>query len=219
MSDIVSKSHRKIKQERHGECIGGKTRLYKLWINMVKRCCNPNHGQYKNYGGRGISVCDEWKSSFSSFREYAFSQGYADHLEIDREDNDGNYEPGNVRFVSSIVNANNKRTTHWLMAFGERKSIADWARDPRCKVGYSALKARSNRGWNHEIAITSVRNTTMPKGDRAYNKRFAEAFGECKTISDWSRDPRCVVGYWTLHSRIYKRGWSPECAITKPPKK
>jgi len=88
----------------------GKTRcikLYKVWCNMQNRCTNPDHEQYKNYGGRGIRVCDEW-DQFDPFRAWALSCGYGIGLTIDRRDNDGDYCPTNCRWVSREENAKNR---------------------------------------------------------------------------------------------------------------
>jgi len=82
-------------------------RLYNAWANMKKRCSNPRVHNYNRYGGRGISVCDEWQSS-KPFIIWALNNGYADDLTIDRIDNDGNYEPSNCRWVSPEENAANK---------------------------------------------------------------------------------------------------------------
>lgn len=88
---------------------GGKgTRLYNTWAQMKGRCLNFNIIQYKDYGGRGITVCDEWLK-FNPFRDWSLSNGYADNLEIDRKENDGNYEPSNCRWVTRKENLKNKR--------------------------------------------------------------------------------------------------------------
>lgn len=86
-------------------------RLYGVWLNMIRRCHLVQDGGYKNYGGRGIIVCEEWKNNFAVFQKWAKSHGYNDTLEIDRENNNGNYTPFNCRFITHEQNQQNKRTT------------------------------------------------------------------------------------------------------------
>lgn len=90
----------------HGQCY---TRLHCIWLNMKQRCRNSSQQAYKNYGKRGIKVCDEWFNDFVVFRDWAMDNGYADDLQIDRIDNDGNYEPSNCHFVTCAKNNRNKR--------------------------------------------------------------------------------------------------------------
>lgn len=130
--------------------------LYEVWHGMKRRCCDPNQVWYENYGGRGISVCDEWANDAKAFVEWALENGYEDGLSIDRIDNNGNYEPCNCRFVTNRENQNNKRTNVCVRAFGETKTIAEWSRDDRCKVSQAALRQRLRRmGWDPEEAITT----------------------------------------------------------------
>lgn len=84
------------------------TRIYRIWQGMKKRCYNPNFVSYNRYGGRGITVCEEWRNSSSSFYRWAINNGYSDDLSIDRIDNDGNYEPSNCRWTTSKVQASNQ---------------------------------------------------------------------------------------------------------------
>ena len=94
---------------------------------MKKRCTNPSAYNYENYGGRGITICDEWKD-FESFMKWSVENGYDDKLSIDRIDVNGNYSPDNCRWVTCVVQANNRRSTVFYEIDGVSMSLADWAR-------------------------------------------------------------------------------------------
>jgi hypothetical protein len=105
-------------------------------------------------------VCKKW-NSFVTFNKWAISHGYADDLQIDRKNNNGNYSPFNCRFVTCKVNQNNRRDSHYIIAFGEKKTVKQWSEDYRCKIKYDALRSRirDNR-MNPEEAITKPSLTT-----------------------------------------------------------
>lgn len=100
-------------------------KLYNLWTTMKSRCENPNRGKYKDYGKRGIKVCDEWHDA-RKFCEWALENGYKEGMQLDRIDNDGNYEPSNCRWVTSKENSRNRRNTVYLTLNGVTKCVAEW---------------------------------------------------------------------------------------------
>ena len=94
------------KVERHGDY---GTRLWTIYNSMKQRCSNRNTPFYKNYGGRGIAVCDEWKNSYLAFRAWALANGYSDKLTIDRKDGNGGYTPTNCRWADHTTQIINSR--------------------------------------------------------------------------------------------------------------
>ena len=100
-----SKQGEKNPNYRHG---GKGSALYNKWRGIKLRCLNPKHPQFKDYGGRGVTICDEWLK-FIPFRDWALNNGYKEGLEINRIWNDGNYEPSNCDFVTSAENCRNRR--------------------------------------------------------------------------------------------------------------
>lgn len=135
---------------KHGQ---HRTRLYRIWQGMKQRCENPKSEVFASYGGRGIDVCAEWRLDFKAFYEWSMSHGYQDGLQVDRADNGRGYSPENCRWVTPTENNRNKRTTRTVHAFGEAKSAAAWAEDPRFRATYRTFLQRLNRGWSPESAI------------------------------------------------------------------
>lgn len=99
---------------------------YLAWGSIIQRCTNPKNENYATYGGRGISVCAEWRASYEAFLADVGRRPSAEHS-IDRIDNDRGYEPGNVRWATSGVQARNTRSTRLITAFGKTQCLSDWA--------------------------------------------------------------------------------------------
>jgi len=128
------------------------TRLHHIWKSIKQRCYNPNNNRYSNYGGRGITVCDEWRNSFNAFYEWAMANGYADDLTIDRKDTNGNYEPSNCCWATQKEQQNNRRNNCLITHNGETHTLAEWAAITGLK--YQTIQRRLKTGWNIKDALT-----------------------------------------------------------------
>jgi len=131
------------------------TRLFNTWCSMRQRCRDKKCKSYKNYGGRGIKVCEEWNNSYEAFETWALNNGYADNLSIDRIDVNGNYEPSNCRWADNFIQHNNTRNNHFITINGERHTIAEWERIKGFKP--DTIHVRIRRGWKPEEAVTGKR--------------------------------------------------------------
>lgn len=128
-------------------------RLMNIFTGMRKRCYNTNRQGYKNYGGRGIKICDDWLANRQSFYDWALNNGYKDNLTIDRIDNNGNYSPDNCRWISREEQGYNKTTTHYLTYGGVRKSLIEWAKE--LNIDYDVFRSRVKLGWSMERIIST----------------------------------------------------------------
>lgn len=139
------------------------TRLYTVWQDMKMRCINPNNEAYKNYGGRGITVCKEW-FDFENFYTWAMSSGYDENAEfgkctLDRIDVNGNYEPDNCRWVNMKSQANNMRKNVNLKYNGEMKTLREWCET--LNLSYNTIYGRLMKGWDTRKAFeTPIRKSS-----------------------------------------------------------
>lgn len=124
---------RKSAKTTHGVC---KEKLYAVWKTMVSRCTNVKVNCYKRYGGRGISVCDEWMDVIV-FINWAKDNGYSDGLQIDRINNDGNYCPENCRWVTHLINSKNTSKNVIIVYDGKEMILKDWAK--HLNVSYHSI--------------------------------------------------------------------------------
>jgi len=134
---------------KHG---GSKTRLYNIWYGIIRRTEDYTRRDYKDYGGRGIRMCKEWRADFAVFRDWALASGYEDGLSIDRIDPDGNYCPENCRWSTRSTQENNKRHNVVITAHGKTLTAAEWERE----TGIPAyqIRKRIRLGWSEEKAVT-----------------------------------------------------------------
>lgn len=102
------------------------TRLYEIWQGMKTRCYRSTDARYHRYGGRGITMCDEWKNDFIAFYNWANANGYSDLLSIDRVDNDGNYEPSNCKWSTMEEQCNNRETNIRITIGNATKTLTQW---------------------------------------------------------------------------------------------
>ena len=170
---------------------------YRIWTGMLTRCYNKSSRAYKDYGGRGIQVCDQWRASFAQFFSDMGRRPSPKHS-IDRKDNNGNYEPGNCRWATAHEQAQNKRNSIQVEINGCQASLADCAK----VSGYTraAIYQRHKRGITGEALLkTSVTTIT-------HN-------GITDSISGWSK--RTGIKPTTIGQRLRKYGWSPERALTQ----
>lgn len=130
--------------ERSSTHRGSQTRLYNIWSLMKRRCNNPKSTAFNDYGGRGITVCDEWKNDFQAFYEWSISNGYDDNLSIDRIDVNGNYEPSNCRWASQKVQTQNRRCAVIIKFKGKAQTLSEWAEESG--IPYKTLHTRYSKG-------------------------------------------------------------------------
>lgn len=135
----------------HGET---NTSLYKVWQGMKKRCFNPKEKAYKNYGGRGVTVCSEWKENFLTFKKWAEENGYKKDLTIERINNNGNYEPSNCTWIPLPQQANNRRSSHFITFKGEKRTITEWSKIVRLNRRTISYRI-NNLHWSIEKALTT----------------------------------------------------------------
>lgn len=176
------------------------SRIHTIWAGMKRRCYNKNDKCYKDYGKRGISVCSEWKKDFLSFYNWAISNGYSDNLSIDRIDNNGNYEPSNCKWSTNVEQANNRRTTSYIIHNNKKYTAHELSKMSKCSQEY--ITELIKRGHSFED-ITS-RIPTDKKVFITYNN-------ETHHIAEWAKIKG--IKYPTLKGRL-RRGWSIERALS-----
>jgi hypothetical protein len=147
-------------QFRHGHCAGGKkTKEWRAWNAMIRRCKYPSEDNFSRYGGAGITVCNQWQDSFECFLDevgYAPSEKHS----IDRIDHSGNYEPGNIRWATSSEQIINSSQARWIEFNGQTKTIGEWSSE--IGINRQTIQMRLDKyNWSIERALTTpVRKRT-----------------------------------------------------------
>jgi len=174
---------------------------YNIWLGMRTRCSNPKSPEWHVYGGRGITCCQEW-DSFLTFLE---DMGEAPNkLTLDRLDNNLGYSKSNCAWKTMREQCNNKSNNRKYTAFGETKTLSEWARDTRCNINYHTLKSRVF--YKGEDLVSAMNKPILVAKTYEYN-------GESHTIREWANILGCKLE--KLESRFANK-WSTERALTQP---
>jgi hypothetical protein len=174
-------------------------KLYGVWKNIKNRCVNSKNPGYKNYGGRGIKICDEWINSVENFCNWALINGYKEGLEIDRIDNNGDYCPVNCRWVTKKINNRNKSNNAVITVNEEIKCIMEWAEILNMNHGTIS-------GWLHRYGeqyainrIEEIINTNKFSPRKFGHFVYLEIDGEIDCLSGWARrigKYPGIISYW-----------------------
>ena len=179
------------RRTRHGATvdarIGKKDRLYQVWCSLKDRCLNPNAKHYHRYGGRGVTVADEWVNDFGCFRD-AVGEPPEKGMTLDRVDNNRGYEPGNVRWATRKEQANNRATNVVITWGGQTMTLKQWADHLGWKYGLLSSRWKAGKRGADLFA--------EPAWER---NKVVEYNGEHKTLRKWAQDTG--VPYETLYWR------------------
>jgi hypothetical protein len=130
-------------------------KLYNTWRGIKDRCTWKGHVHYHLYGGKGITICDEWSNDFKNFYDWALANGWREGLTVDRKNNNLGYYPENCKISTRKQQCNNRSTNRVLTAFGETKNAKEWFEDERCILEkFHTFISRLNYGWLPEEALT-----------------------------------------------------------------
>lgn len=186
------------------------SREYRIYTGMLTRCYNDHADGFRNYGGRGIKVCDRWQGQ-DGFKNFLADVGKrpSPKYSLDRyPNNDGDYEPGNVRWATPEQQANNCRTNIRLTIDGSTKTLPEWAR--LVGISESAAYARFYAGWSQEDCIRKPVDKTA---GRFIGSKMITINGETRSMTEWGK----VMGFppYIIKNRV-RNGWDSERAVLTP---
>ena len=181
------------------------SRLNAIYLGMKYRCCNPSDARFKNYGARGITVCDEWldpspvgkhcSKGWLAFKKWAFENGYSKELTLDRIDNNKGYFPGNCRWVNMKSQQNNRRNNHLVTYKGETKTLSQWCEELGLKRSTTTSRLVTMK-WSVEKAFeqnVKTNNLILYKGKK-------------QNLTEWCKELN--LNYAKVYARIYVLKWS-----------
>lgn len=164
---------------------------HEAWLRMRQRCTNPNNPKWPRYGGRGITICEQWNHFENFLNDMGPKPGPS--YSLGRIDSDGPYSPENCEWQTPLQQGRNTCRNHLLTAFGQTLTMSEWAE--RTGLAYSVIKDRVSKEWPPEKVLQQSR------------KRTLTAFGKTMTAKDWAKEAR--IPYSTIVERMTK-GWPPE---------
>ena len=185
------------RHERHG--FRGTTE-YSIWLNMKQRCLNPKNKAFAHYGGRGISVCESWKNSFSSFLDYVGPRPPG--LTIDRIDNNGNYEPGNVQWATAKTQTENRRSTRLLTYKGMTLPMLVMAR--HLGVNQWGFRSRIDKGDSVEEALASMAHVSKIRASGGINTKTRLLTCDGVTLPMMTMACHFGINKWAFRNAISK---------------
>ena len=189
-----------------------KTPEYHAWLNMIDRCYNPEHIQYKDWGGRGIKVCDEWLGNPEGLITFLDDMGTKPETSytLERLDNNGQYCKVNCSWESMRTQGNNRRSNRNLTWDGQTHTVQEWAKI--LGIRHETLRSRLNRGWSLE-RIFNEKPTPRKKSTLG----LIDYRGKKRTAIEWARILN--LDYTTLRNRLYDKTITVEEAFETPFKK
>jgi hypothetical protein len=161
----LQKEMLKARRTTHGH---SGTQAYYTWFAIIKRCYNKDRVEYKNYGARGITVCEEWRSDPTLFCAWMVEKGYRKGLTVERINNDGNYSPQNCRLATRKEQSRNTRTNRFIEINGETRTVAEWAEKYNLK--YDTVRFRLIRGYKGDSLIAPAA-TKFERWEKHYESK------------------------------------------------
>jgi hypothetical protein len=187
-----------------------KARIYDIWCGIKSRCHNPNKKSYKNYGEKGIYICDDWRNDFLHFYNWSIKNGYSDDLTIDRIDNLKGYCPENCRWVSHAEQQRNRTNNVFLENKGQIKTLAEWCRD--MNEPYQKIYSRKTKCLAEKGSFVFDDLFYPQKTERKYTKKFYERKHFVRKIIQYTKDGS-FIKTWESIKETSDFGFSPTAII------